>query len=154
MSSINATGYFAEVRSFDSIKLFKRNSSSGFTVQFDRELIFNGKWELALFDFVLKCQSHSDRMDGNDIYIFSNIIEHGFVGANMKQLLRRVNVGSPVISSSHSVYTFHSTCALYKRICVRNCLSIEFQLENEMGKIVTFPPNSNVILTLHFKPCD
>ena len=87
---------FAEIRSFDSAELFPNNRAASFLVQFDREIRFEGQWAVALRDMNLECPSEErPNMAGQNLYIYTNIINFSFVGGSLKQLLliNYINIG-------------------------------------------------------------
>jgi hypothetical protein len=141
--------FFMELRSFDSLALYPRNNASHFKVQFDRELIFNGKWEVSLRDIVIDSTVNDESIQGKNIYILCNIIEEGFVGSSLRPLLRRITAGTPICTVSRAVF-HNSGWECFKNVTVTHCMSIEIRMENEHGKLISFTPDTKVTTTLHF----
>ena len=148
---------FAEIRSFDSAELFPNNRAASFLVQFDREIRFEGQWAVALRDMNLECPSEErPNMAGQNLYIYTNIIDFSFVGGSLKQLLKRVSLGRPIHVGNRIIYQVSESdkgccCSYYKRITTPYCLQLEVYIQNDNGNLVSFPVGSKVSLSLHFK---
>ena len=148
---------YAEIRSFDSAQFFPNNKAAFFLVQFDRELRFEGQWELALRAINIDCPSEDrPRFAGQNMYIYTNIIDFSFVGGSLKQLLKRVGLGRAIHSGNRIIYQMSETdksccCCYYKRITTPHCLCVEIRIEDDNGKLIDFPIGCKVSLSLHFR---
>ena len=148
---------YAEIRNFDSMQLFPNNNASSFTVQLGREIRFDGQWMLALRDISFEFSSE-DRPNfaGQNVYIYTNIIDFSFVGANLKPLLKRVSLGRPIHAGNRITYHMNEAdnaccCGHYKIITTPHCLQLNVHIEDERGYLIDFPDKCKVTLSLHFK---
>ena len=148
---------YAEIRSFDSVQLFPDNSASSFTVQLGSEIRFDGQWALALRDIIFEFSSeHRTNFAGQNMYIYTNIIDFSIIGANLKQLLKRVSLGRPIHAGNRIIYRMNEAdntccCGHYKIITTTHCLQLKVHIEDENGTPIDFPDKSKVTLSLHFK---
>lgn len=147
---------YAELRSFDSLQYFPDNRAGSFKVQFDQEIRFEGPWELALRALSIACSTRDRHFDGNDLYIYTDVIDFSFVGGSLKQLLKRVSLGPGIHSGNRIIYTMNGNdnsccCCIYKRITTAHCLSIEIRVEDDKGNIIDFSGGCSVSVSLHFR---
>lgn len=147
---------YAELRSFDSLRYFPANSAALFRVQFDREIRFDGLWEMALKSFNIACTSKDRDLSGKNLYIYTNIIDFSFVGGSLKQILKRVSLGLGIKSDNQIIYQMNENdknCdwCYYKRITTSHCLFIEIRVEDERGHILPVSDECKVSLPLHFR---
>lgn len=148
---------YAEVRSFDSVQYFPNNNAASFFVQFGQEIRFDGQWELALRDMNIECPSGSGpNFAGQNMYIYTNIIDFSFVGGSLKQLLKRVSLGRPIHAGNRIIYQMNEAdksccCCYYKRITLSHCLYVKIHIEDDRGKLIEFPVGCKISLSLHFK---
>ncbi|MEW8544956.1 MAG: hypothetical protein AB2693_15630 [Candidatus Thiodiazotropha sp.] len=148
---------YAELRSFDSVHYFPDNQAASFKVQFDQEIRFKGTWELALQAISIDCPSkESLNFAGQNLYIYSNIIDFSFVGGSLKPLLKRVSLGRPIRSGNRLIYQVNEAdkgccCSYYKPITTSHCLCVEVHIEDDNGKLANFSPGCEVTLSLHFR---
>ena len=148
---------YAELRSFDSFHYFPDNQAASFKVQFDQELRFKGKWELSLRALSIDCPSKDNlNLTGQNLYIYTSIIDFSFVGGSLKQLLKRVSLGRPVRSGNRIIYQVNEAdkgcCySYYKPITTSHCLCVEVHIEDDNGKLVEFSPECEVTLSLLFR---
>ena len=148
---------YAELRNFDSLQYFPHNNAASFRVQFDREIHFEGKWELALRSVSLECPTDVRNFAGQSLYVYTDIVDFSFVGGSLKQLLRRVSLG-PGIHSNNNRIIFQMNgngicCSqvYYKRITTSHCLSIRICIEDGYGKPFEFSDACVISLSLHFR---
>lgn len=148
---------YAEIRNFDSVQYFPNNTAASFTVQFDREIRFEGHWELALRAIDIDCPSDGrPQCAGKNLYIYTNIIDFSFVGGSLKPLLKRVSLGRPIHSGNRIIYHVNEAdvsccCCYYKRITTPHCLCVEIRIEDDSGKLIDFSAGCKVSLSLHFR---
>lgn len=147
---------YADLRSFDSLQYFPTNNAALFRVQFDREIRFDGLWELALKSFDITCTSKDRDLSGKNLYIYTNIIDFSFVRGSLKQILKRVSLGLGIKSDNQIIYQMNenennSDSCYYKRITTSHCLFIEIRLEDELGNIISVSDECKVSLSLHFR---
>ena len=148
---------YVEVRSFDSARFFPNNNAASFTVQFGREIRFNGPWQLALRSMSVECPTeYRVNFAGKNFYIYTNIIDFSFVGGSLKQLLKRVSLGRPIHADNRIIYQMNEAdksccCCYYKSITTPHCLQLEVHIEDDRGKLIEFTDDCVVSLSLHFK---
>ena len=100
---------YAELRSFDSLPYFPNNNAACFTVQLDREIRFEGVWEVALKRLHVHCSPKDRSFAGQNLYMYTNIIDFSFVGGSLKQLLKRVSLGPALKSHNRIIYQMTET---------------------------------------------
>lgn len=146
---------YAELRSFDSLLNFPNNNAASFRVQFDQEIRLEGLWELALKAITIECSTGDRHFAGNNLYIYTDIIDFSFVGGSLKQLLKRVSLGPAIHSSNRIIYNMNGNdnncCCYYKRITTSHCLSLEIRVEDDKGNLIDFSAGCSVSLSLHFR---
>lgn len=147
---------YAELRSFDSLEYFPHNNAASFRVQFDREMRFEGLWELALKAISVECNSKDRSLAGRNLYIYTDIIDFSFVGGSLKQILKRVSLRQGIKSDNRISYQTNETdkgchCCYYKRVTIPHCLSIEIRIEDDRGNLFRFSNDCNVSMSIHFR---
>ena len=85
--------------------------------------------------------------NNNFMYIHSNIIQHQNVGHQKAQLLAIV----PVRSGHGEQSYWKCDPPLYLSLKTSELDSIDIQILNEKGESFPFPPDTNVIIRLHFR---
>ena len=124
------------IKSSDSSSEFPDNSGSHFRVKVNDFLSFDGSWAVCMsaFNLVVKEQDIGNVLDGRDLKITCNLVYLSLVGDQRQQVLRILNLGRPIVSTSiRTVYHIDAVenCCFYKPVITRDCSYIEFFVDTK-----------------------
>lgn len=89
------------VSSSDSLQYFPDNKGTYFRVKLSESLRLSGTWEAVLTSLTIIASETEvgSVLAGQPVEVVSNLVGLCIVGGDKKQILRRVNLGSPVLST-------------------------------------------------------
>jgi hypothetical protein len=132
-----------------------------FKIHLDFALIFEGeiakilglKENIEYFDYNRSEKSKIDLLDKyyqNLLYIYSDIVDHQFVGESEFQLLRTLSVE---FSNKQKLKTHVFQKPYYHRCCSLKIESLTITIKDDQGKLIKFADGYNkVLVSLHFRP--
>ena len=143
----------------DSLQYFPGNKGTFFRVKLSEPLRFTGKWEATLTSLTV-ISNETDvqsTLAGQVVEVSSNVIGLSIVGGSKKQLLRRLNLGSPVIGTG-SRTIFHvdtvQNCCFFKSVILQECSVIEFGLAHHSLYITDLLEECRTYASVYLKRCD
>lgn len=116
---------------------FPDNNGSYFRVKLSEPLHLHGEWEVALTSLTVSVSEMdvTNVLAGQVVEVYSNLVGLCIVGGDKRQILTRVNLGSPVVSAgsrtAFHVLTAASCRCFFKPIMSRNCSIVEIGLNHE-----------------------
>lgn len=144
------------ITSSDSVEYFPDNNGTSFRVKLSEPLTFSGTWEAVLtsLSIVVNETDTGDILTGLDIEVLSNLVGLSIVGGQKKQVLRRINLGRPIVNT-HSKTIFHvvtlENYCFYIPVITQECSVIEIGLQHPSLYIKDILADSKVSATLHLK---
>lgn len=148
--------FHLDVTSFDSKEDFPGNTGNNFRVKLSEPLALSGNWELVLTSLTLflRDRDAADVLAGLHFDVYCNIAGLSFVGSHKRQLLRRLNIGRPILNS-HSKTVFHVPCienyCFYRPVIAQECSVIEIVLKHPSLYVNELLENCDTYVSLHLK---
>ena len=149
-------GLHVYVDSFDSMQHFPDNNGTFFRVKLSEPLRFNGKWEATLTSLTVISTENDVKssLAGQMVEISSNLVGLSIVGGSKKQLLRRINLGSPVVGTG-SRTIFHvdtvQNCCHFKSVILQDCSVLEIGLKHHSLYITDLLEGSRTYASVYLK---
>lgn len=142
--------------SSDSLDYFPDNKGTHFRVKLSESLILKGTWEAVLTSLTIIANETDikDVLAGQVVEVTSNLVGLCIIGGDKRQVLRRVNLGSPVVSAgSRSVFHIDSleNCCFYMPVITQECSIIELGLKHQSLYINDILEDSRVYASVYLK---
>lgn len=118
----------------DSVDYFPDNKGSYFRVKLSESLQLHGEWEAALTSLTVSISETdvTSVLAGQVVQVYSNLVGLCITGGAKRQLLRRVNLGPPVVSAgsraAFHVETAANCCCFFKPVISQNCSIVDIGL--------------------------
>ena len=150
------SSFHLDITSFDSKEDFPGNKGNNFRVKLSESLALNGNWELVLTSLSLFFHEKdaADVLSGLVLDIYCNIVGLSIVGSHKRQLLRRLNIGRPILNS-HTKTVFHLSGAenycFYRPVIAQECSVIEIALKHPSLYVNELLENCEAYLSMHLK---
>lgn len=124
----------------DSNVCFSDNKPWRFKIHLNSPLVFHGKWEVALLEFV----AHGSKATNKNLDIFCNICEESIVKGEKRHILRRITF------DCNRQWNACFYTPIYLNLILKEMCEFEIYIKDLNDRDATFLKEP-VLLTLHFK---